>query len=606
MKKQRKNTIFLLIFIFLTFCANYYEQNKIITSKILKVNQADEFYVDLNNNNKIEENELAKLANIEAFKPIKTPKAIEISKKLSIDIEDYLKNGILAKNWAIENLENNSFQIKIVQNPTDIRNYYLINLNYKNEPLEDFYLRNGLAYLKSEKSPKEENIQQIKNNAKELSKLDFIILNLKSSIYHSLDCEYAKLAKNIELYINKQFNKENYFPCKNCQEDLKIKTLQQTFNIPKSKYSYRKEVYKKFENIEMFFINPTEYKNPNTTCTTKLCKRIVEEIDNSKNSIDLALYGVGNQKEIINALYRAKARNVTIRFVFDKSKSSEEIYPFTKELSQNFNSTYDDVNSLMHNKFIIFDNSKIMTGSTNISSSGTGGYNANISTIINSKELAEIYQKEFNQMFLNKFSKNKKSIESNAIKSNDTELKAYFTPKTNVLNEAILPLIQNAKSEILLSAFYLTDKKLISELSKAKSRGVNVIILIDSLCSKNFNERLALLKNQNIPIKTENWGGKNHEKTMLIDKEVLLIGSCNFSASGFNKNDENILIIKNKEIANTYRDYFLYLFNSLDDRLYKIIPRAESLDSGNSCFDGIDNNFDGKIDSQDEGCKIKK
>ena len=96
MKKQRKNTIFLLIFIFLTFCANYYEQNKIITSKILKVNQADEFYVDLNNNNKIEENELAKLANIEAFKPIKTPKAIEISKKLSIDIEDYLKNGILA------------------------------------------------------------------------------------------------------------------------------------------------------------------------------------------------------------------------------------------------------------------------------------------------------------------------------------------------------------------------------------------------------------------------------------------------------------------------------------------------------------------------------
>ena len=32
-------------------------------------------------------------------------------------------------------------------------------------------------------------------------------------------------------------------------------------------------------------------------------------------------------------------------------------------------------------------------------------------------------------------------------------------------------------------------------------------------------------------------------------------------------------------------------------------PKAEGFDSPGSCLDGIDNDFDGKIDSFDKGCK---
>ena len=111
------------------------------------------------------------------------------------------------------------------------------------------------------------------------------------------------------------------------------------------------------------------------------------------------------------------------------------------------------------------------------------------------------------------------------------------------------------------------------------------------------------LRSNNIVVAIENWGGKNHEKTIVIDDEILILGSCNFSKSGFYKNDENIIIFKKPDMAKFYKDYFLYLLNSIDKKYFISIPRAEGWDSKNSCSDGIDNNFDGKIDSDDKGCK---
>jgi hypothetical protein len=46
----------------------------------------------------------------------------------------------------------------------------------------------------------------------------------------------------------------------------------------------------------------------------------------------------------------------------------------------------------------------------------------------------------------------------------------------------------------------------------------------------------------------------------------------------------------------------LFLFNSIDKKFLFTIPRAEGKESINSCYDGIDNNFDGNIDSKDKGC----
>ena len=93
---------------------------------------------------------------------------------------------------------------------------------------------------------------------------------------------------------------------------------------------------------------------------------------------------------------------------------------------------------------------------------------------------------------------------------------------------------------------------------------------------------------------------------MIIDDKYTIIGSMNFSYSGNYKNDENLIIITNSDIAIFYKKFFLNLWNKIPNKwLYYNVP-AESIESIGSCFDGIDNDYDGKIDSADENCTYKK
>ena len=45
-------------------------------------------------------------------------------------------------------------------------------------------------------------------------------------------------------------------------------------------------------------------------------------------------------------------------------------------------------------------------------------------------------------------------------------------------------------------------------------------------------------------------------KMLVVDDEYLVIGSMNFSNSGENKNDENLIVIKNEKMALFYKELF--------------------------------------------------
>jgi len=45
-----------------------------------------------------------------------------------------------------------------------------------------------------------------------------------------------------------------------------------------------------------------------------------------------------------------------------------------------------------------------------------------------------------------------------------------------------------------------------------------------------------------------------HNKIMIIDKETVITGSFNFTKAAEEKNAENLLIIRNKDLANVYME----------------------------------------------------
>ena len=77
----------------------------------------------------------------------------------------------------------------------------------------------------------------------------------------------------------------------------------------------------------------------------------------------------------------------------------------------------------------------------------------------------------------------------------------------------------------------------------------------------------------------------------------------NFTKAGNIRNDENTLVVENEDLATQYKKYFLELWNMIPNKYLKFDPSPESLESGNSCYDSIDNDFDRTLDMEDKGCQ---
>ena len=476
-----------------------------------------------------------------------------------------------------------------------------------NERYEDLLLNSGFFYTDDDNSKREliEKIHKIHLD-------DYYIYNLKSKKLHKLSCEQGRLSKKY-IIIDKSFVTNNSSFCKFCfgaSENVYNK------NNDNSSESYTKPVIDdvfKTKNLSIFFLDLNKIYSTSNGCTTSACIYLKQEINNAESSIDFAIYGINNQPEIVNALIQAQKRGVKIRWVCDYDNGNINYYPDTEKLKlyltdYNTDKDYEKNNrdAIMHNKFFIFDNKKVWTGSANITGTDLTGFNANYSVLINSSDIASFYLREFEQMYNNKFHKDKNSLDKTTVKINDnTTILPLFSPEDDIL-KYIIDEISQANQYIYIPIFFITSKKLIQPLIDAHNRGVDIKIINDATNAHNNYSIHKILRKNNIEVKTENYAGKMHMKALIIDDRISIIGSMNFTKSGNNYNDENVLLIENPEITKYLKTSFLYLWNKIPDKYLNIDPPAESVYSIGSCTDGIDNDFDGKIDTSDEGCKYKK
>ena len=361
-------------------------------------------------------------------------------------------------------------------------------------------------------------------------------------------------------------------------------------------------------NIEIYFSDLTVKLKPDRNCSSDICREILSNINNAQNTIDIAIYGYSTVPSIEKALQDAIKRGVKIRLVYDVDSKGGNIYENTDTITRIIPDNTCDKNSqesasIMHNKFYIFDNKILITGSSNLSHTDMSGFNTNSIVVIKSPEACDIYKKEFKQMYSGKFHTSKTDNGNKSLNISGTKLRFYFSPQDKTLKNAIIPLIESAQRYIYIPTFLITDKKVTEALMQAKTRGVDIKIIIDALNASGKYSKHNVLRNAGIPVKTENYAGKMHSKSMIIDDRYTVIGSMNFSYSGENRNDENLVVIENSEISKFYKEFFLYQWNKIDNKWLKYNARAEGRDSIGSCLDGIDNNYDGLTDMEDSACK---
>ncbi|MDQ9169837.1 phospholipase D family protein [Oxalobacteraceae bacterium R-40] len=128
-------------------------------------------------------------------------------------------------------------------------------------------------------------------------------------------------------------------------------------------------------------------------------------------------------------------------------------------------------------------------------------------------------------------------------------LQAAFAPWDDVegiINEAI----DQAKQQILVQAYLLTNKNIAQALISAKRRGVDVRVLADARKHAEVpSSRLVTLASAGIGVWLETDYENAHNKVIVIDaatpQATVITGSFNFSWTAQHKNAENILIVRN-------------------------------------------------------------
>ena len=132
----------------------------------------------------------------------------------------------------------------------------------------------------------------------------------------------------------------------------------------------------------------------------------------AKESIYLQAYGI-TSSEIVDELIKAHNRGVKVRALLDKSNLTDKYSKMKQMLDSGIDVSIDKVLGIAHNKVLILDQSKVITGSFNFTKSANTRNTENV-IIVNDKEIARKYL----QNWFSRKSKNEDSVPQSKIKSN--------------------------------------------------------------------------------------------------------------------------------------------------------------------------------------------
>lgn len=134
---------------------------------------------------------------------------------------------------------------------------------------------------------------------------------------------------------------------------------------------------------------------------------------------------------------------------------------------------------------------------------------------------------------------------------NNSPATVCFSPNSGCTN-TIVKTLSAAKGEILIQAYSFTSPPIAKALLDAYKRGVSVKVILDKSQRTQKYSSADFLANNGIPTWIDAAHAIAHNKVMVIDGETIITGSFNFTKAAEERNAENLLIIKSKELASEY------------------------------------------------------
>jgi len=289
------------------------------------------------------------------------------------------------------------------------------------------------------------------------------------------------------------------------------------------------------------------YFCPRDDCSQKLSKLIL----NAKERVHCAFFDL-DLDEVINALNQ-KSKKIDVKVVVDKDN-----YEIVEDLDF---VNPDTRSAFMHNKFCVIDN-KIMTGSFNPTINGAEKNNNNF-ILIQSSILAKNYEDEFKELWNGEFGRGNQ-VQNPVVYLNETRIENYFCPE-DLCSEKIKKVLEKAEDSIYLLVFSFTHDGIANKIVIKMHEGISVKGVFEKRGAGSEYSKFKLFEYQEADVRKDNNSYVMHHKIFIIDNSTVITGSFNPSSNADKRNDENILIIYDKEVASKYLEEFEYIWKNFSE-----------------------------------------
>jgi phosphatidylserine/phosphatidylglycerophosphate/cardiolipin synthase-like enzyme len=277
---------------------------------------------------------------------------------------------------------------------------------------------------------------------------------------------------------------------------------------------------------------------------------LANAIREARLRVDIAAYNL-NLWSIRDALIAVHERGVEVRMVVESDNLDEPEIQAIKDAGVSI--IGDRREGLMHNKFIVIDGLEVWSGSMNYTTSDAYRNNNNLIRLRSAK-LAEDYTKEFEEMFVDDlFGPDTRAETPNPrVTVDGVQVEVYFSPDDGV-SRHLVELLKGARKSIFFLAYSFTSDDLARAILERSRAGVSVSGVFDeSQVKSNIGGEWDSFRKAGLDIRLDGNPSIMHHKVMIIDGEILVTGSYNFSANAEERNDENLLVLHDARLASEY------------------------------------------------------
>lgn len=141
-----------------------------------------------------------------------------------------------------------------------------------------------------------------------------------------------------------------------------------------------------------------------------------------------------------------------------------------------------------------------------------------------------------------------------------------FSPKGRCAN-LLIYWINKANKSIHVMIYSFTLDEVANALIDAKNRDLDVKVVIEQKQADVKGSEFERLKKNGIKVRVDGNPALMHNKVTIIDGFIIIAGSYNYSSSAENRNDENLIVLFDKELASLYERRFEMIWDKAKERI---------------------------------------